>query len=135
MIALLGHNDMKNAIGYALSYPNRMSTEIEDLDLGRVRTLEFREVDQERFPCLALARQAVDEGPGATMMFNAANEVAGRMFIAGQIGFYDISRIIADGLSQDTARFEVDLDDLMEADREAKAIVTGIAARAASKRL
>jgi 1-deoxy-D-xylulose-5-phosphate reductoisomerase len=135
MIALLGHNDMKNAIGYALSYPNRMSTKIEDLDLGGVRTLEFRKVDHERFPCLALARQAVDEGAGATMMFNAANEVAGRMFIAGQIGFYDISRIIADGLSQDTARFEVDLDDLMEADREAKAIVTGIAARAASKRL
>jgi 1-deoxy-D-xylulose-5-phosphate reductoisomerase len=135
MIALLGHNDMNNAIGYALSYPNRMSTEIEDLDLGGVRPLEFREVDQERFPCLALARQAVDEGRGAAIMFNAANEVAGRMFIAGQFGFYDIGRIIADGLSQDTARFEVDLDDLMDADREAKAIVTGIAARAASKRL
>ncbi|QPS10085.1 1-deoxy-D-xylulose-5-phosphate reductoisomerase [Delftia acidovorans] len=127
MIALLGHNDMKNAIGYALSYPDRMSTGIDDLDLGQVGTLEFRRIDPERFPCLGLARQAVEAGPGATMMFNAANEIAGRMFMAGRIGFYAISDIIAEGLDRDTGRFDVPLDDLMAADHEAKTLATQIA--------
>ena len=127
MIALLGQNDMKNAIGYALSYPDRMHTGIDDLDLGQVRTLDFRDIDQERFPCLALAKQAVDTGPGATMMFNAANEIAGQLFMAGRVGFYDISRIIAEGLGRDTACFDVGLDDLMDADREAKVVASRIA--------
>jgi 1-deoxy-D-xylulose 5-phosphate reductoisomerase len=127
MITLLGHNDMKNAIGYALSYPDRMHTGIDHLDLGQVRTLDFRDIAQERFPCLDLAKQAVDAGPGATMMFNAANEIAGQMFMAGRVGFYDISRIIAEGLAQDTACFDVDLDDLMDADHEAKVVASRIA--------
>lgn len=127
MIALLGHNDMKNAIGYALAYPNRMNTGIGDLDLGQVGALEFRPVAQDRFPCLSLARQAVETGPGATMMFNAANEIAGQLFMSGRIGFYDISGIIAEALARDTAQFDVPLDDLMNADREAKALAGRIA--------
>ncbi|GKS97548.1 hypothetical protein AVAK2825_23455 [Acidovorax sp. SUPP2825] len=61
------------------------------------------------------------------MMFNAANEVAGRMFMAGSIRFYEISEIIAEGLDRDTARFDVGLDDLMAADRDAKFLAAEIA--------
>lgn len=129
MIALLGHNDMKNAIGYALSYPDRLHTGVDDLNLGEVRSLEFRSVDPEKFPCLTLAREAVNAGPGATMMFNAANEIAGRMFMESRIGFYEISEIISESLSCDTAQFDVELDELMAADHEAKSLAAKIANR------
>lgn len=125
-IGLLSYNDMKNAIGYALAYPRRMSVDMDDLDLGAVGKLDFRTVDADRFPCLSLARQAVEAGPGATLMFNAANEIAGQMFMAGQIGFYGISDIIAEALSQDTGRFDVSLDDVMRADDEAKEVARAI---------
>lgn len=128
-IGLLSYNDMKNAIGYALAYPKRVSIGMDDLDLGQVGKLEFRPVDLNRFPCLLLARQAVDAGPGATMMFNAANEVAGSLFMAGRIDFYGISDVIAEALAGDTMQFDVPLDDLVEADHAAKATATMIGER------
>lgn len=127
MISLISYNDMKNAIGYALAYPSRLPIGMKDFDLGTVGKLEFRHVDVDRFPCMALARQAVGAGPGATMLFNAANEVAGQLFVAGRIGFYDISNTIAEALAVDTSRFDVPLDDLVRVDQEAKIFVSHIA--------
>ena len=134
MVALLGHNDMKNAIGYALAYPKRMRTGIDDLDLSAIGSLEFRVVDQDRFPCLGLARAAVASGPGATMMFNAANEAAGRLYLDGCISYYDINQIISEALSLDTSVFDVDLNEIMDADREAKVLVSDISSSFVAKR-
>ena len=129
LIAMLGAADMRNAIGYGLTWPERLPTGVDLIDLGRIGRLEFEYVDDERFPCLGLARTALAAGQGGTMMYNAANEVAGRLFMKGAIGFTDIAAVIDKCLSSDTARFASDLEDVGEADREAKAFALAVAER------
>ena len=101
---------------------------------GRLREAAHRSETAQQINALfagavALARNAVDAGSGATMMFNAANEIAGQLFMQSRIGFYEISDVIAEGLSCDTGRFDVGLDDLMAADIEAKKLAAQIADR------
>ncbi|MDK9697344.1 MAG: 1-deoxy-D-xylulose-5-phosphate reductoisomerase [Siculibacillus sp.] len=129
LIAMLGAADMRNAIGYGLTWPERLATGVDLIDLARIGRLEFERVDDERFPCLGLARHALHSGQGGTMMYNAANEVAGRLFMKGAIGFTDIPAIIDRCLAGDTARFASDLDHVVTADREAKAFAKSVAER------
>ena len=129
LIAMLGAADMRNAIGYGLTWPDRLPTGVDLIDLGRIGRLEFEYVDDERFPCLGLARRALTRGQGGTMMFNAANEVAGRLFMKGAIGFTDIATIIDKCLSTDTARFASDLEDVVAAVGAAEAHAQSVAER------
>lgn len=98
VMAQLGATDMKLPIAYALRYPERMPNCGEALDLFRVGALHFERPDEERFPCLKLARQAVSQGSCAQMVFNAANDAAVELFRAGAIRFWQISRIIDQAL-------------------------------------
>ncbi len=129
LIAMLGAADMRNAIGYGLTWPERLPTGVDLIDLGRIGRLEFEYVDDERFPCLGLARTALHAGQGGTMMYNAANEVAGRLFMTGAIGFTDIAAVIDKCLATDTSRFASALEDVVAADGEAKAFARSIAER------
>jgi 1-deoxy-D-xylulose-5-phosphate reductoisomerase len=90
----LGAPDMRIPIANALANANRLSAPAQRLDLAAIGSLTFEPPDEGRFPCLSLARQALDEGGAMPTVLNAANEVAVDAFIGGQIGFFDIPRIV-----------------------------------------
>jgi 1-deoxy-D-xylulose-5-phosphate reductoisomerase len=94
VLAQMGAPDMRTPISYALEWPKRGPSPATKLDLARVGTLNFEEPDERRFPALALARAALAEGGGAPTVLNAANEVAVGGFLAGQIGFLDITDVV-----------------------------------------
>jgi 1-deoxy-D-xylulose-5-phosphate reductoisomerase len=104
IIAQLGVADMGIPILYALTYPRRLPCPAERLDLTRVGPLSFEEPDVQRFPCLALARQALVEGGCAPVILNAANEIAVAAFLDGRIRFTQISELIAEALARVPAR-------------------------------
>lgn len=94
IIAQLGAPDMRGAIGYALNYPDRAPLPVAQLDFGAIGRLDFSTPDEEKFPALRLARRAMEIGGLAGAVFNAAKEVALDRFIAGDIGFLDMARLV-----------------------------------------
>lgn len=100
MIAQLGVADMGIPILYALTYPERLRCPAERLDLTRTGPLSFEAPDASRFPCLALARQALVAGGCAPVILNAANEIAVAAFLAGRIRFTQIPELIAEALAK-----------------------------------
>lgn len=97
-LAHLGYPDMRVPIAYALSSPERFDLPIETLDLAQVGSLDFERPDLETFPCLELARQAGEAGGISPCVLNAADEEAVRAFIAGEIPFDRIPRIVEQAL-------------------------------------
>ncbi len=120
MLAQLGVPDMRVPIAYALSWPQRMATEIPQLDLVEIATLTFEAPDVERFPALRLAREALCGGGGAPTVLNAANEVAVAAFLQGQIGFLEICRTIESALERFHGFGLGGLDDVLALDCEAR---------------
>jgi 1-deoxy-D-xylulose-5-phosphate reductoisomerase len=94
VLAQLGSPDMRTPISYALAWPERMATPSPKLNLAQIGRLTFEEPDLERFPALKLARNALQAGGAAPTVLNAANEVAVAAFLAGEIGFLDIARLV-----------------------------------------
>ncbi len=120
VIAQLGNPDMRTPIAYGLAYPERIDSGVADLDLFKVATLNFVAPDFERFPCLALAYQALRTGGTAPSVLNAANEVAVAAFLQRQIAFLDIPRLIASVLNASDIRAVTCIDDVLAADAEAR---------------
>ncbi|MBK8211086.1 MAG: 1-deoxy-D-xylulose-5-phosphate reductoisomerase [Rhodospirillales bacterium] len=94
VLAQLGAPDMRTPIAYALAWPQRMAAPAPRLDLAAIGTLTFEEPDDQKFPALRLAREALRRGGAAPIVLNAANEVAVGSFLASQIGFLDIPRLV-----------------------------------------
>ncbi|MFD0711308.1 1-deoxy-D-xylulose-5-phosphate reductoisomerase [Paenibacillus sp. GCM10027626] len=115
-IAQLGLPDMRVPIQYALTYPNRRPTPTESLDLAKIGQLHFREMDLNRFPCLRMAYESGKAGRSATTVFNAANEVAVARFLAGEVSFLDIERIIGTVLERHDVTDVPDLAAIAEMD-------------------
>ena len=99
-LAQLGSPDMKTPIAHALSYPDRIDSGSQPLDLFALSGLEFIETDLQKFACLRLARQAMQAGTQATIVLNAANEIAVAAFLNGQIRLTDIADINARALNE-----------------------------------
>jgi len=99
LIGQLGVNDMKFPILYALSYPERVGNSFGRLDLTALRRLEFYEVEPERYPAVALARAALEQGGAMPAVLNAANEIAVAAFLQGKISFQDIVRVVSETVS------------------------------------
>ena len=95
VLAQLGNPDMRTPIANALAYPERIASGVGQLDLTQIATLQFERPDFQRFPCLALAFEALKAGGTAPALLNAANEVAVQSFLDLQIGFRQIDRVIA----------------------------------------
>ena len=106
VIAQLASPDMREPIGFALSFPHRISVGNKKLDFGELGRMTFENADPDRFPCLALAYEAIRRGGNAPCALNSANEVAVAAFLRGQIGFYDIARLCERAL--DGSDFVVD---------------------------
>ncbi|TFW23443.1 1-deoxy-D-xylulose-5-phosphate reductoisomerase [Massilia arenosa] len=98
VLAQLGNPDMRTPIANALAFPERIDSGVAQLDLTRIGTLQFHKPDFARFPCLALAFEALEEGGCAPAVLNAANEVAVEAFLDRRIGFRDIDRVIAEAM-------------------------------------
>jgi 1-deoxy-D-xylulose-5-phosphate reductoisomerase len=94
VVAQLGTPDMRTPIAHCLGWPDRITGPATKLDLAKIGQLTFESPDFERFPGLRLAYDALRAGGGATTVFNAANEVAVAAFIAGQIRFGAIARLV-----------------------------------------
>ncbi|MCB9944640.1 MAG: 1-deoxy-D-xylulose-5-phosphate reductoisomerase [Geminicoccaceae bacterium] len=99
-LAQLSPPDMRVPIAHALGWPSRLSVSTARLDLAALGQMTFEKPDDEAFPALRLARQALNAGGPAPILFNAANEIAVAAFVAGRIGFLDIVAIVEDVLAQ-----------------------------------
>jgi 1-deoxy-D-xylulose-5-phosphate reductoisomerase len=120
VIAQMGVPDMRTPIAYALSYPERLPLKIPALDLCELGKLTFEKPDQQKFPCLKLAYDALREGGSAPAVLNAANEVAVEAFLKGEISFLNISRIITSVLELPREDGIEHIDDVLRVDRWAR---------------
>jgi len=125
MLAQLSPPSMTFPIQHALLHPARAPGVEAPLDLTRLLALEFRPVDEQRFPMVALARRVMSAGGGAPAIYNAANEMAVAAFLQGQIPFLAISRVV-DQCLQSIANFEpADLPAALALDTEARRVAAG----------
>src|ERR1043166_4600839 len=121
VIAQLGITDMRHAIQYALTYPDRQSSELAPLDLTALSALHFEPPDTGRFPCIALAYRALREGGTLAAAMNAANEAAVQAFIDERITLTDIPLVIEAVMDRHQTQPATELAAILEADRWARA--------------
>lgn len=120
VIAQLGVTDMRHAIQYALTYPERHSCELPPLDLTALSALHFEPPDLERFPCIALAYRALREGGTLPAAMNAANEEAVQAFIEERISLTDIPVVIEGVMNLHQNQPADDLDTILDADQSGR---------------
>lgn len=120
VMAQLGLPDMRTPIQYALTYPDRLSTDFGQLEFSKLKSLTFEDPDTTTFPALAMAYEAGRKGGAYPCVFNAANEVAVYAFLAGQIAFLTMARIIRDTLDAFSPQGQVTLEELMRVDQWAR---------------
>ena len=121
MIAQMSAPDMRLAIAYGLSYPERLSESGKSLDLGKMAKLEFYEPDVKKFPSLEFADAALRAGGTLPAVMNAANEVAVERFCAGEIEFGGIYKIVGKVMESVTVEPQISLEQVLSADAEARA--------------
>ena len=125
VIAQLGCPDLREPIGFALSYPRRLTVGNKKLDFAALGSLSFEDPDTSRFPCLELAYEAIRRGGNAPCALNAANEVAVAAYLKDLISFYDIAKIGEKALSGVDFVENPTLEDIFETNREIAAITDG----------
>ena len=125
VIAQLGCPDMREPIGFALSFPRRLTVGNKKLDFAALGGLTFEAPDTSRFPCLALAFEALRRGGNAPCALNAANEVAVAAYLKDLISFYDIAKIAEKALAGLNFVAKPSLDDIFATNREVAAIADG----------
>lgn len=119
IMANIAPPDMELPIAYALSYPERMEMP-QRLDLFAMKALEFKAPDEEKFPCLRLAKEAARAGHGAQVVLNAANEALVARFLAGGLRFTDIPRGVEEMLRQHTPGEPGSIDEVLTLDEETR---------------
>src|SRR5207247_2503915 len=122
--------DMRVPISFALTYPDRAATPVPPLDFVSGLTLEFAAPDVETFPLLALARRAGEQGGTYPCAFNAANEVAVAAFLEGRLPFLGIAETVEETLASVEGAPARDLNELVEANAEARRLAERTAATA-----
>jgi 1-deoxy-D-xylulose-5-phosphate reductoisomerase len=120
VIAQMGVTDMRHAIQYALTYPERHSCQLPPLDLTAVSGLHFEAPDRDRFPCIGLAYRALSEGGTLPAAMNAANEEAVSAFIGERICLTEIPQIIESVMNDHSNEPAKDIDTILQADRDAR---------------
>jgi 1-deoxy-D-xylulose-5-phosphate reductoisomerase len=127
-MAQLGTTDMRTPIQYALTWPARVAAARPRLDVATLGRLDFEAPDVDKFPCLRLAREAWRAGGAAGAVLNAADEVAGSAFLAGQIRFPRIAAVIEQVLERLGDRAVTTLEDVLAADAEARRLAAALLA-------
>jgi 1-deoxy-D-xylulose-5-phosphate reductoisomerase len=119
ILAQLSVTDMRLPILYALTYPERIQSDMR-FPVGNLRHLDFSPPDMNKFPCLRLAYEAAEAGGARTVALNAADEVAVAGFLEGSITFDEIPRIIEDAVSASNCGILESIAKVLEADAEAR---------------
>lgn len=114
VIAQMGHPDMREAIQFAFSFPERLTLNNRKLNFAELGSLSFFEADTDRFPALKLAYEALDRGGNMPCIMNAANEAAVAAFLEERIGFYDITRIVEECMQGADFAAEPDIDTIFQ---------------------
>lgn len=127
--AQLGVPDMRLPIQYAFSYPLRLDSSFDRLDLCQVGSLTFEAPDLRRFRNLALAREALARGGNMPCILNAANEVANRAFLEDRLGFLQMSDVMADTMQKSHYVAEPTYEDYLQTDAEARRIAASCLTR------
>jgi 1-deoxy-D-xylulose-5-phosphate reductoisomerase len=123
VLAQMGNPDMRTPIAHALAWPERIESGVEPLNIFDVAKLDFEQPDLSRFPCLRLCYEAIRMGGSATIVLNAANEVAVAAFLDGRIGFNDIAALIEITLNKANITEDISsLEGILEADASARII-------------
>ncbi|NIY15432.1 MAG: 1-deoxy-D-xylulose-5-phosphate reductoisomerase, partial [Nitrospinaceae bacterium] len=120
IIAQLGIPDMRVPIAYALSYPDRIDCKLPSLDFSALSKLTFEPPDYQRFPCLQLAKDAMDIGRTMPAVLNGANEIAVQAFLDEQIPYKDIPEIIRLAMQNHDPRPITCIEDVLAADQWAR---------------
>jgi len=120
VLAQLGNPDMRTPIAYALSWPERMGSGVDSLDLAAIGDLRFEDADMARFPCLRLGFEAAAAGGAASATLNAANEIAVAAFLDGQIRFTDIAALLESALDKHPGGEPRSLDEVLAIDAAAR---------------
>ena len=126
VIAQLGVPDMRVPIQYAMSYPERLTTGSKPLDLFALGQLTFERGDEVRFPALRIVKECLNAGGAACTILNGANEAAVAAFLAGEIPFGGITRLVEGALEKLGPMPAADLDDIFHADQEARRVVASL---------
>ena len=121
VLAQLGNPDMRTPIAHALAWPERIPAGVDPLDLAATGVLAFERPDEQRFPCLRLAREAMQAGGTHPAVLNAANEVAVAAFLAGRLAFTGIPALIEQVLAQIPVSPALELANILSADQAARA--------------
>jgi 1-deoxy-D-xylulose-5-phosphate reductoisomerase len=124
LLAQLGSPDMRTPIACALSWPERMASGVEFLDLVKTSRLDFRAPDPQKFRCLALAQSAARAGGLTPVALNAANEVAVHAFLERRLNFPGIAAVIEDVIARCPTGALTGLDDVLAADEEARRLAS-----------
>ena len=120
VLAQMSLPDMCTPIAYALAWPERIEAPVKKLDLATIGNLQFEAPDVERFPALRIARAALIAGGNAPTVLNAANEIAVKRFLAKDIAFLDIVKIVEQTLEAiDSSKLET-IDDVISCDKQAR---------------
>lgn len=123
ILAQLGTADMRLPIQYALTWPDRTVGPATALDLFSCPPLTFARPDTETFRCLALALDCARKGGTSTAILNGANEAAVALFLEDRISFLDIARLVEGALERVPTVYDPSLEDILAADRAARAAV------------
>ena len=129
MLAQLGTPDMKLPIRYAMTWPERVPSPEEPLDLLKCGPLTFDAIDETAFRCFALARQCAQTGGTACAILNAANEEAVWAFLRGENTFHGIHKTVEAALNKVAVKYRPSLADILEADRLARAAARAVLSR------
>jgi 1-deoxy-D-xylulose-5-phosphate reductoisomerase len=125
----MGYPDMRLPIQYALSAPDRWPLPYKAIDWQQSMQMTFEPVDTERFPCLALARQALESGGFYPTILNAANEIAVSCFLKREIPYIQISKIVEQTLSGYVTSMDLSLESITHVDMESRRLALSLAHR------
>ena len=122
VLAQLGNPDMRTPIAHALAWPERIDAGVKPLDFLALSSLTFDAPDMNRFPCLRLAMEAINNGGAMTTVLNAANEIAVAAFLNREISFPAIPALIEKTLENMTGCTATTLDEILAVDLQARDI-------------
>jgi len=118
--AQLGNPDMRIPIQYAITYPDRVTSDFPKLDLSKNNSLTFEEPDLEKFECLKIAFDVLKQGGTYPVVLNASNEIAVELFLKGKIKFLEIPNLIRHIVESHKNQNEFNIDDITEIDRQTR---------------
>lgn len=126
VLAQMGNPDMRTPIAYGLAWPDRIEAGVDTLDFVKVAQLDFQAPDEQRFPCLRLAREAMDTGKTAPAVLNAANEEAVAAFLDNQVPFTTIAQVNQQVLEQVQLLDAADIESVLAVDQEARIVAKAL---------